>query len=306
MTTEHHHFIKALPVANPSPLWKEEEVLIFLHIPKTGGTTLDGIFSCVATYNEQKYHRFPITDYNPPVLITPGWVGAWNAIVNTKASLKSSVNSVAAHAPFGMHELFDRPCRYLSVIREPVAREISSYNFHYTNFLEKQSSLLELIKNRQLVDNPQTRMLCGKDYMKGDSSQEWLDVVKQNVKKYYALLGVTDCIPELLQTIITCNGWPNLIYPDVKITRDKKIERPSDELLETITTYHYLDVQLYEFAKMQFDRNFSALVDRQKLELESSLVESRPTIVIPEDLAERGEAKVLAHKEAIDFYLNHK
>src|SRR5438874_1730089 len=90
-----------------------DEVLLFLHIPKTGGSTLSKILerqyprAQTLTLDDQKIAQFktlPVAERGRYCL-------------------------VKGHLHFGLHHFIPRPSTYITLLREPVERVLSFYHY---------------------------------------------------------------------------------------------------------------------------------------------------------------------------------
>lgn len=95
----------------------EHEALIFLHVPKTAGTTLNRIIEW---------------QYNPVSIFTvdPHRIRATAARFKTfPEERRRRLRVVRGHLVFGIHEFLPQGAVYITMLREPVARLLSSYHF---------------------------------------------------------------------------------------------------------------------------------------------------------------------------------
>ena len=90
-----------------------DRCIVFLHIPKTGGVTLRRTL-------KRKYSRF----LSEETLTKPR-----QAFARVPLSERATAQVVAGHLHYGVHEYIPRECDYITVLREPVARVVSSYNY---------------------------------------------------------------------------------------------------------------------------------------------------------------------------------
>src|SRR6516162_400599 len=89
--------------------------LLFLHIHKTAGTTL---------------HRIIEREYNPFYIYTiEGGRIEWSVDHLKKLPLhrRAALQVVKGHMSFGLHEYLPQPSTYITFLRDPVERCISSY-----------------------------------------------------------------------------------------------------------------------------------------------------------------------------------
>ena len=101
------------------------------------------------------------------------------------------------------------------------------------------------------ADNDQTRRLSGLEPEFGTCSISTLDKAKDNLRRYFSVVGVTECFDETVILIKRMLGWahepyylPGLVNKD-KPTRASLPQKSVDAILER----NELDIKLYEFAK---------------------------------------------------------
>src|SRR6266568_9196610 len=93
------------------------EALIFLHVPKSAGTTLNRLI-------EWEYPLFEMYSVDP-VLFRWSRARLWRL---PQRRLKR-FRVFKGHMPFGLHEVLPQPATYITVIRGAVERVISAYYF---------------------------------------------------------------------------------------------------------------------------------------------------------------------------------
>jgi hypothetical protein len=137
--------------------------LVFLHIPKTAGSSVNAILKVIAAKEKKKYLKISINDYVPGIKMVAGWLGAWSDAQRLEANIIENASIVTGHFPFGIHK--GASVKYFTLFRCPVAREISSFNYLYqTGGIEKGTVFETEVFT--FIDNPQTRMLAGIEGMK--------------------------------------------------------------------------------------------------------------------------------------------
>src|ERR1041385_6430600 len=95
----------------------EAEAVIFLHVPKTAGTTLNRLI-------EWEYPLFEMYSVDP-VLFRWSASHLWRL---PQRRLKRT-RMFKGHMLFGLHEILPQPATYITVLRYPIERVISAFYF---------------------------------------------------------------------------------------------------------------------------------------------------------------------------------
>ena len=108
------------------------------------------------------------------------------------------------------------------------------------------------------VDNDQTRLLAGKYGAPNSetcSYDELLSIAKENLAKYFAVVGITEEFDRSLILMKRILGWRNPFYMRRNVTRARPRKREiSQETLRAIEANNKLDLELYRYAKKLFSR----------------------------------------------------
>ena len=89
---------------------KQEQTLIFLHIPKTAGSTLNQII-------DRQYHPREIVSISNAIENAE----QINQFQNLSKSQKKKIQVIKGHTYLGWHELLPQPCAYFTLLRNPVS-----------------------------------------------------------------------------------------------------------------------------------------------------------------------------------------
>lgn len=216
------------------------QAAIFLHIPKTAGTTL---------YHIAERHYKP-TEYFI-LNNTPKEVGSFRA---TSATRLSELRFIGGHIPFGMHDWLPQPATYITFLRQPVSLVNSYYHYvrttsdHPLHHTAQTNDLLQFLHIDHNMRNPQTRMLAG---ISAEECQESdLALARRNLETAFAVVGLTEQFDATLLLIKDALQWTNVNYARMNVNRKKQSLAP-DEIAE-IEDANALDIQLYQFATKLF------------------------------------------------------
>jgi galactose-3-O-sulfotransferase len=226
----------------------DREALIFLHIPKTAGTTLNRII-------EWQYNPLSIFTMDPHRIRAT--VERFKALPEER---RRRLQVVRGHLLYGIHEFLPQGATYITMLREPVARFLSSYYFilrrplHPLHRKLKRKRLgvedyLRLIPHRH---NFQCRLIAGvEDIAPGD--ERLLDIAKENLTRSFSVVGICERFEESLMLIAKTFGWEVPYYENRKVSKNRSRVDPSS--LEIIREHNHLDLELYEFGKKLFDES---------------------------------------------------
>ncbi|GAB4460534.1 MAG: sulfotransferase family 2 domain-containing protein [Anaerolineae bacterium] len=230
-------------------------VLIFLHIPKTAGVTLNTI----------------IDRYYPPEAIYHTRIKTLDAFFALTNAEKQPIRCLRGHMPFGLHHWMPRPATYITLLRDPVTRFVSEYYYVRRNpdhpghnaLLEDGTTLHEYAERHG--GDTMTRCICG--FYDHDARQSWVstnwtaeeaaqagDTARRNLATQFQAVGVTERFDEFLLLLRHRLGWRNVFY----LKRNVTSGRPAKEALppETralIEARHRLDTELYALAHRLLD-----------------------------------------------------
>ncbi|AZO93205.1 sulfotransferase family 2 domain-containing protein [Halocella sp. SP3-1] len=224
------------------------KVIIFMHIPKTAGTTLRGII-------EQEYSEIAY-GYG-------GFKEEYNNLSRYMGNRASGLQCIIGHIPFGIHSYYNRPFHYITFIREPVDRVISLYYYRLYNkkYLPVEDIGLEKFLNNYYTQacNLQTKFLSRDadlaDMVSLENFIKYKNEVKPDLEKAidnlerYFTVGVTDYFNVSILLMGRELGWNKLDYrqKNVNLGRPGK-EELSTGLIELIKEKNSLDMKLYSYA----------------------------------------------------------
>jgi hypothetical protein len=229
---------------------QDRESLIFLHIPKTAGTTLNRII-------EWQYSPFAIFTMDPHRIRATA-----ERFKRLPEARRRRLQVVRGHLFYGIHEFLPQGATYITMLREPVARLLSSYYFVLRRPLNplhrklKREGLgvedcIRLFPDR---NNTQCRFIAGvKDAAIAD--ERLLATAKENLTKSFSVVGICERFEESLILISKTFGWEVRLYENRKVSKTRPQIDPS--LVEMIKEHNRLDLELYEFGKSLLEANLA-------------------------------------------------
>lgn len=222
---------------------RRPELLLFLHVPKAGGSTLKTIL-------DREYSGRPTWSVNWPA-------GEDVAALEDRASIEL----IEGHFGFGLHRQFPQEATYITLVRDPVARVVSHFDYvrrepaHplHRQVVEENLSLEDYVTAglSDELENGQVRLL---------SEQGLLDEAKRNLVEFFPVVGVTERFDESLLLFRNALGWRRRpLYARINATgpRDRSPVDPATR--ELILTRNSLDADLYAFVVERLDEAIGTL-----------------------------------------------
>jgi hypothetical protein len=248
------------------------DTLVFLHLPRTGGTTLRDILT--------KQYSNKETFENKTLMDTDNNFNVNNTIGKEKYKL------VKGHVYFGIHKYIPQKCKYFSMMRNPIERNISLYNYiknrpsHKDNNFIKNMSIDEWVQSDRNIftDNGQTRLIAGRhtalEIPFNEMNSDHLEQAKANIAKHFILVGLTERYNETLLMLKKLLKWKTPTYSIANaVKRDDETKQIDAQLKELIIEYNQLDLQLYDYVSALFDEQIEkhpiVLDELEKFELKN-------------------------------------
>jgi hypothetical protein len=232
-----------------------DPTVIFLHIGKTGGTTLRKILR----------RHYP----DSQVLVVRAVRRPREETIAEFAELpearRAAPRLIVGHTVFGLHEHVPRPSTYITILREPRSLVISQYAYvrrtpgHRHHDAASRMTMAEYIESglAQEMNNSQTRALAGAvETAYGENPPELLDMARRNVEQYFATVALTERFDESLVALARQFGWSKLSYVKAKVGGRREPVPP--DTLELIDRMNQLDRSLYDWAAGRLDEQIAA------------------------------------------------
>lgn len=237
----------APPVVAQTSARRSDNPLVFLHIPKTAGTSLRALLSK------------QIPDQAMVILDPPLAAG-------TKAEFTQRLPQMRAlmgHLYFGVDEQLGFRADYVTFLRDPVARVVSFWKHQQTHAhsafhaqVKAGVTLREFVNSCQTLqtDNHMTRILvgtCAPGMLDGSinriADERYLQIALDNVAQRFRFVGFVEHFDASIRALFEALGWP------VKAKWDKRLnvlrsarDELDDATLEAIRRHNALDLALYQ------------------------------------------------------------
>ena len=227
---------------------------IFLHVPKTGGTTLATTLRWV--YGPRSCHQY-----------TPDRPEDHKAFLASLYHAPHEPDLLMGHVQWGLHRYVDAECRYFTLLRHPVRRRISEYYYLkgcYPDSYGASLTLKEFVRSDHPMarSNDQVRYLSGVD--PDQSPTQALEKAKNHLTGD-VVFGLTERFYESLLLLRRRLNWTR---PPFYVSSNKNRTRPtledlSPDIGNVVRDQHQLDLELYQWAQSHFqemlETEFSSL-----------------------------------------------
>lgn len=253
-------------------------LLIHLHIPKNAGTTLSRLIKLrLAAWPPSAWlHHSAILGH----YTVRGPVQArFDKIASLSDADKQRMRFFESHAAFGVHEALPQPSTYFTLLRDPVARTLSMYDFMLQDNKRPMKMTLEHFVSDKwfwpmfAVDNAQVRYLAGErgelpDVPFGEVTRAMLDTAKQRLTEHFILAGTIERFDESVVLLRRALGWKPLYYARSNVTRQRTPrESISDSTMDRIHDINQLDLELVDFARNLMDERIAQAGESFQTEL---------------------------------------
>jgi hypothetical protein len=231
-----------------------EPTVVFMHIPKTGGISLQRWLW--RHLNGQSRHRInqPIEDVKP--------LKRW------PRERLNRLRLVEGHMYYGLHRLLNRPCAYITVLRDPLERVLSLYSFmkewepHHLRreILSRSLTLADCLRVGLSVeyDNFMVRSLtsiANIDLGYGAVTRGMLDEAKAHLDSF-AAIGLTDRLDESARLIEHVFSWQPVPLTRENVTGARlRLDASDDQVRALVQEHNALDFELYRYANERFAKD---------------------------------------------------
>lgn len=274
-----------------------DDQLCFVRIPKTGSTTLISILDA----------QFSVAE------ICPVLVGD---LPQTTPEQLAPYRLFRDHFDYDIHQYLPRSPVYITMLRDPVSRAISHYEFckrcpnqtPFDNYLREEAAkgLKAFVCHpdptiRIRTSNLQTRQIAaGLGSRHGNpfepsplesqlSDADLFTLAKQHLDAF-AFVGITEQFQDSILLLAYSFGWyPVAEYQSLRVaTKKSKKDELDPDILEAILSVNQLDWELYQYGRSRFQTQFATmmqeLANRYSSPAEQCADPSHPSQVSPQQV----------------------
>lgn len=228
------------------------DTLIYLHIPKTGGTTMMDVLQ--ANYGRGFYRT---ANYPQPERI-------WEADDETKRS----ITCLAGHMSFGAHTRLPQTAVYAAMVRHPLERIFSLYTYirsrpqHASHKLAVFRTLGDFVQEQVVAgtENGMVRILAGRgDFgvreAAGCVTEADYEQALMNLDRWFVFVGLTERYEESVQRMAACWGWAHTDYEAKLVQQRPHVNELDQQTVDLISRHNRYDLQLYDYVLGKYWEN---------------------------------------------------
>ncbi|MEY2447105.1 MAG: hypothetical protein QOH79_581 [Acidimicrobiaceae bacterium] len=225
------------------------DLVVFAHLPKTGGTTLQTIIAPV--YGREN------------CIIGGGRVEKYERQIEALAEATPATRAIAGHFFPGVDAAVHRRGRYVTLLRDPVDRATSHY-FHTL----REAAPHELIHEMPMIDflaqhdvwhNYACRFLASRFGEPLCPNKDGILARAQETLETFEVVGLSERFDASLLLMARRLGWIRPWYRDHNRNPSRaRVEELPRELVGLLTSLNNLDMELYRWASARFEAEVGA------------------------------------------------
>ena len=244
--------------------------IFFLHIPRTGGTTVDSIFfnnfeneQILRIYKDFEYSKYREIDCN----------------------YMSKIKYITGHlllTDYNDLKIYNQKVNVFTFLRDPIQRLISEYIFYKTwknNHLYKiindnKISFLDYILSKDKIflyrgKNFMTRCISGKGFAATKYPYAALALAKRQLEKNFFFFGILEKFTESILILAKLVNLKNIFFQKHNKLNDKLKNFITDNEKDVALELNKADCELYKFAVECFENKIDLLGSDFTLEVKN-------------------------------------
>ena len=221
---------------------RDDFCLIFMHLPKTAGTTLASSLQ----WNFPPHRTLHIDLLGMRL----------EEVERVPIEQRANLLLLHGHIAYGIHRFIPRPCRYVTLLREPIPRVVSAYKHAlrtphhelHDRLVDGKVGLEEFVETFWVDKrmSRQTRQLCDQHF--GLLDREALDKAKRNLASFL-VVGLTERFEESFALLRRAIPLSRPVFVTRNVGQQLQV---SARAVELIREKERFDLELYEFARALF------------------------------------------------------
>lgn len=226
-------------------------LVIFVHIQKTAGQTFRTILN--QKFGSDRCLEIGKSAHHVSI----------QCLGKMPKEKRDEFHCVMAHLPYGLHTYFDKPCYYITLLRDPVERAVSQFfyicrtpsNERYRLIKETDFSFLSYVEHDEFgrSDNMQIRYIIN-DFVKEKIDMEGYELAKDALLKKFALFGITERFEDTIKLLETSFKWRIHKFKNKNVTKNRPALNALDpKAIRLLQEKNYYDLLLYQFALKHFE-----------------------------------------------------
>jgi hypothetical protein len=227
------------------------EVLVFDHVPKTAGTTFRRSYLTAALPRDERW------------ILAGGEENERDLerLLSMRDDARRRLRVVAGHGADVLRSRWPG-ARFITVIRDPVERAISSYLhalFHrggeslWKPVRDEQMTLTQFVERYQPADE-QSRLLLGADYATLGPGE-----IRARLRARYALVGCTEAFDAFIFFLHLTEGLPLCLFNNRLVRPERQTYEPLVAERETVRRHNAIDSHLHQVVRDDFQSRLDAL-----------------------------------------------
>ena len=259
----------------------QSQKILFMHIPKTAGTSIRNMIEKNFSKDERLY-----------IYEESRWKTPYD-IKKMDHDTKKNIKIVYGHFLFGIHKYFDEPTKYMTIIREPVDRILSAY-YHFKTIpthkkimlkifnwganlpislpkllqqrhskqlknhyfvVNNKLSVVEFVKcGRFGVDNTMVRRISNIPVGYGKITQEIYETAIYNIENYFVDVLLMEDMKQSVARLASIIGSTDLSMRMDNVNKKRERTGLDGNTLSFLKETNKYDLMLYDYCYHRFKR----------------------------------------------------